>query len=101
MEYKYDDVNYYNGDCGNGDYQGGLPLSQVNFAENDNNYYACAIVLGDIDGWNTDSEVGDYLVNRREAEDYREAGRSGDRDGFKVFAITNSARWYKGGETER
>ena len=33
-----DNADYYDGDWGNSDYLGDRPLSQVNFAENDNNY---------------------------------------------------------------
>ena len=44
--------------------RGGNPLSQVNLAENDNNYPSREIEFPDIDGWGEDSEVGDYWVNR-------------------------------------
>ena len=46
--------------------------------------------FGDDEGWGTYSEVGRYLVNRGASIDYRDAGRSEDRDDFKVMAKTNS-----------
>ena len=43
-----------------------------------------------IDGRNTDSEVGNYWVNRNAANDYRYADRTEDCDGPKAFSKTNS-----------
>ena len=75
MEYERDDGNYYNGYWGNSDYQRGHPLSQVDFAESENNYPTIEIELGDIEGCDTDREVDHYLGNRGAAEDYRGVGR--------------------------
>ena len=52
----------------------------------------------EIDGRNTDSDVGAYLANRKVAAEYRGAGRAIVRDSFKTFAGTNSARLGAGGK---
>ena len=71
---------------GNSDYPRDRPLIQVNFEENTNKYLSIDIEFGDIYGRNTDIGVGDYVVNRSAADDYRDSGRTGDCDVFKVYA---------------
>ena len=55
------------------------------------------LAYGDIEGWNTDSDVEGYLANRSAAKEYRDAGGAGDFDVCKTLAKTNSARKYLGG----
>ena len=56
---------------------GGRHLIQVNFAENETNYSSIEIEFDGVDGRSTDSEVGNYLANRRAAADYRDSERAG------------------------
>ena len=56
----------------------------VNFEKIENNYGPIEIEFGDVEGWVTARGVGDYLVNRRTAEEDRDAGRSECCDVFKI-----------------
>ena len=80
---------------GNSDYPRDRPLIQVNFEENTNKYLSIDIEFGDIYGRNTDIGVGDYVVNRSAADDYRDSERTEYRDAFKVFDETDSVRMCK------
>ena len=96
-----DNGDYYDGHWRDSDYLCDRPLCQASFAGDDNNYPTGEIELGDIDGWNTDFEVGGcYWVNRSAVDDYRDSDRTSGRDAFKVLARANSVRSYEG-ESER
>ena len=84
------------GDWDNSDYLGDHRLSQISFAWGDNNYSPSGIVFGDSDGWDTDSEGGNYWGNRSAADDYRDSERTEDCEAIKVCAGNNLVRMYKG-----
>ena len=85
MEYEYDNGNYCDGDWGNPVYQGDNSQSQVQFAENENNYSVSEVEFCDVEGWDTDIEVGGYIANRIASEELRDAWRAADCDVFKTF----------------
>ena len=76
MEYEEDNGNYPDEEWGNTDYQGGRPVRQVNFRENENDYASIELEFDDIECWDTDIEVGGYLSNHIASKEYRDAGRA-------------------------
>ena len=60
----------------------GHSQGQINFASNGDNDSSIELGLDDIDGWNTDTEVEEYLSNHSAADEYSDAGRAG---GFDVL----------------
>ena len=87
-----DKGNDFSGDWDNSDYHGGHPLNQVNQTEKENNYPPSERPVGDIEDWQSDSEVGNYGVNRIVSGGYRDAGRTEVWGDFATFSKTNLAR---------
>ena len=56
----------------------GHPLGQLNYM--DNNSSSIEIEFGDIENWHASIKIGNYLVNRSVANEYRDSARSGDCD---------------------
>ena len=56
------------------------------------------IEFGDIENWQSDSKIGNNLVNRSISDEYRDSGRSGDCDVFGTLEITHLARRHRIGE---
>ena len=75
MGYEYDNGDYHDGEWGNCDYQGDRHQSQVNCAENENDYSPNRDSIRDTGDRNTDSEMAGYLSNLGAAREYRDAGR--------------------------
>ena len=61
-------------------------------AENGDNASLIELEFDDIDGRNTDIEVGSYLVNRIISGEYRDAERAVDCDVFETSAEPNTTR---------
>ena len=76
MEYEEDNGNYPDEEWGNTDYQGGRPVRQVNFRENENDYASIELEFDDIECWDTDIEVGGYLSNNITSKECRDAERA-------------------------
>ena len=60
------------------------PLIQVRLTGDENNYSSSWIEFGDVSGWETDSAVDYYLVNRILASEYGDADRTDDCDPVKT-----------------
>ena len=73
-------------------YQGDRPSSRAYRAEHDS---PIELELPDVAGWNTDSDVGGYLVSRQVSEAYRGAKRPGGGDVVKTCDRMNVSRKYR------
>ena len=64
--------------------------SQVNYMETE--YAAIELELGDVENWQPDRGVANYLSNRSIANEYRDAARPGYSDVSKSFAKMDISR---------
>ena len=87
-EEEIDNEADYNGDWDTSDYHGGYRWSHVDLGGNENDCPSIELEFGDIEVWETASEVEHHLVNRSDA------GRTEVRDALGAFPKTNSHRRY-------
>ena len=56
------------------------------------NHPSIELECGGSESWKSDSEIGNFFVNRSVSNGYRDAYRSGDCDDCRTFAKTNLIR---------